>query len=49
MEGKLVYQTDGFNETNGVVDEDIQYINLARDLSALNRKGFEQTTRKVFL
>lgn len=46
MEGKLSYIADGFDATNATVDNDTAYLNLARDLSALNRKGFEQTTRK---
>lgn len=46
MEGKLTYNATGFDASNDIIDTDTHYINLARDLSALNRKGMEQTTRK---
>lgn len=51
MEGKLTYVANGFDQdgtsgSDSVTDSDVAYINLARDLSALNRKGMEQTTRK---
>ncbi len=46
MEGKLNYKLTGFDATSATTDADTAYINLARDLSASNRKGFEHTTRK---
>ena len=46
MEGKLNYKLTGFDESSGKIDQDSGILNLARDLSAINRKGFEQTTRK---
>lgn len=46
MEGRLHYVNDDFDATNATTDTGTSYINLARDLSAANRKGFEQTTRK---
>lgn len=46
MEGKLAYKETGFDQTSGTTDLATSYINLAKDLSALNRKGFEQTTKK---
>lgn len=46
MEGKLTYVANGFDASSAIIDNDTAYINLARDLSALNRKGMEQTTRK---
>ena len=46
MEGKLSYKLTGFDATSATTDLDTGILNLARDLSAVNRKGFEQTTRK---
>ena len=46
MEGKLNYKLEGFDATSATTDADVGYVNLARDLSAVNRKGFEHTTRK---
>lgn len=46
MEGRLTYLETGFDATNATTDAASSYINLARDLSAFNRKGFEHTTRK---
>ncbi len=54
MEGKLNYKMQGFDvggsesgdPANGTTDTATDYVNLARDLSAINRKGFEHTTRK---
>ncbi len=46
MEGRLSYKEQGFDATNATSDTTTSYVNLARDLSASNRKNFEQTTRK---
>lgn len=54
MEGRLLYVDTGFDVGSGQqgdpaagkIDTTKNYHNFARDLSALNRKGFEQTTRK---
>lgn len=46
MEGRLSYKETGFDATSATSDLTTSYVNLARDLSAANRKNFEQTTRK---
>lgn len=46
MEGKLSYVEAGFDATSATSDQTVSYHNLARDLSALNRKNFEMTNRK---
>ena len=46
MEGRLSYKETGFGETSATSDATTSYLNLARDLSASNRKNFEHTTRK---
>jgi len=46
MEGRLRYLEAGFDQGSGTSDSTTSYLNLARDLSAANRKNFEQTTRK---
>jgi hypothetical protein len=46
MEGRLNYKETGFDATSATSDTTTAYHNLSRDLSAANRKNFEQTTRK---
>ena len=46
MEGRLQYTLTGFNSNADNLDTQEGYINLARDLSMVNRKGFDMTSTK---
>ncbi len=46
MEGRLQYTLTGFNSNADNLDTQEGYINLARDLSMVNRKGFDMTSSK---
>lgn len=46
MEGKLLYQLDGWPADNDSGETESYYINLPRDLSMANRKHFDMCTAK---
>lgn len=46
MEGRLQYSETDFDATNSTLDLAESKVNLARDLSAVNRKGMHMTTAK---
>lgn len=46
MEGRLQYSETDFDQTSGTLDTAESKVNLARDLSAVNRKGMHMTTAK---
>jgi len=46
MEGNLVYATTDFDQASGLTDASESYVNIPRDLSMTNRKGFAMTSSK---